>query len=136
MRSLPLRLAVTVLVLVGLTACGKINDTKDSVQSGVGKAKDCATLAGKIANINFNPDAAASELEQDAKELKDTVDNLDSEDVKRAGQNVAAKVDALVRAAKTADPAKVRKAVDDVTASVKQVATACNIDIDLDKITS
>jgi hypothetical protein len=132
MRSLPLRLAVTTLVLAGLTACGSIDDTKKSVEQGVDKAKDCAELAGKIADINFNPDTAAADLEREAKDLKDTVANLDSDDVKRAGQALSDKVDAFVRAAKTADRAKIQKALDDVRQSAKQVASACNIDVNLD----
>jgi methyl-accepting chemotaxis protein len=130
MRSLPLRLIAATLVLAGLAACGSVEETSRSIDQGVNKARDCASLAEKVAGLNLNPNAAASEIEQGARDLERTVNELDAQDVKQAGQGLLDKVEQLAKAVRGADPAEVRRSLGEVRRSAEQVARACNVPVD------
>jgi hypothetical protein len=126
-RPTAIRPVVALLAAVlTLSACDQV----DQAQQGVNKAQECASLAGKLTGIDLNPRTAPAEVEAKAKELEDTVNGLTSEDVKSAGNALVDKLGELGTALRNADAAKINKAIDDVQASARNLASTCNIPVD------
>jgi hypothetical protein len=123
------RLALALLALAGLAGC----EQAQQVSQGVDKARDCATLVKEIANLNLDPQSAAraaGKAEDTARRLDEAARNVDQTDVRRAGENLAAKVQKLADTAGRSTPAQREQAVREVTQAATRLASTCNVPVD------
>ena len=126
---LALRLAVATLALASLAGCEQARQ----VSQGVDKTRDCAKLVKEIANLNLDPRSvalAAGQASDTAERLEQTARNADQADVRRAGENLAAKVRKLDDTAASSTPAQRQRAVNEVTTAATRLASTCGVPVD------
>jgi hypothetical protein len=121
-------LAVAVVLAVSLLAgC----EAAQQAQQGVDKAADCTGLAGELSGVDWNDvRTAPAKAEEAASRLDRRLREVDDADVKRAGEALRDRVRALAKAARSASPADARKALDDVEAAARRLASTCGVDVD------
>ena len=120
--------ALALVLAVGLLAgC----DAAQQAQQGVDKAADCAGLVGELSGIDWNDvRQAPAQAEQAAQRLDQRLREVDDADVKRAGEALRDRVRSLAEAARNADAADSRKALADVEAAARRLASTCGVDVD------
>jgi hypothetical protein len=118
-----------VLAAAALAGCGA-TDRSNPVGQGVGKAKECANLLGELTSLDFDPKAGAAKLDQTARQLDRAVREVDSTDVRKAGDELLLRVRRLRDAVRTADPAQERRALQAVTQAAERLARTCNVPVD------
>jgi uncharacterized protein involved in copper resistance len=122
LRAAAVAVVLAVPVLAGCEAA-------QQAQEGVGKAADCAGLAGELTGVDWNDvRQAPAEAEQAAQRLDQRLREVDDADVKRAGQALRDRVRQLADAARNASAADARKALADVEAAARRLASTCGID--------
>jgi hypothetical protein len=126
MHTPPPRLLLVLLALAGLAACDAVDDTRQ----GVGKAQDCAAIVQAVANVQVDPQATASEVEQRAREAEQAIQNADADDVKRAGDRLVAELREFARAVDSTDQADVQAALQAVRQAAEDLARTCNVSVD------
>ena len=116
-----------VLAVSLLTGC----EAAQQAQQGVDKAADCAGLVGELSGIDWNDvRAAPARAEEAASRLDRRLRQVDDADVKRAGEALRDRVRALADAARSASPADARRALADVEAAARRLASVCGVDVD------
>jgi hypothetical protein len=116
-----------VLALPVLAGC----DAAQQAQQGVDKAADCAGLVGELTGIHWSDvQRVPAEAEQAAQKLDQRLREVDDADVKRAGEALRDRVRSLAEAARNADAADARKALADVEAAARRLASTCGVDVD------
>jgi hypothetical protein len=120
--------AVAVVLAVPLLAgC----DAAQQAKEGVDKAADCAALVGELTGVDWNDvRQAPAEAEQAADKLDQRLREVDDADVKRAGEALRDRVRKLADAARNASAADTRKALADVEAAARRLASTCGVDPD------
>jgi hypothetical protein len=97
----------------------------------VDKAADCAGLVGELTGIDWSDvRRAPAEAEQAAQNLDQRLREVDDADVKQAGEALRDRVRALADAARTADAADAQRALADVEAAARRLASTCGVDVD------
>ena len=123
-RATVLALVLAVPLLAGC-------DAAQQAQQGVDKAADCAGLVGELSGIDWNDvRQAPAEAEQAAQRLDQRLREVDDADVKRAGEALRDRVRSLAEAARNADAADAGKALADVEAAARRLASTCGVDVD------
>ena len=106
-------------------------DAAQQAQQGVDKAADCAGLVGELTGINWDDvRQAPAEAERAAQKLDQRLREVDDADVKQAGEALRDRVRALAEAARNADAADAQKALADVEAAARRLASTCGVDVD------
>jgi len=124
LRATALALVLAVPLLAGC-------DAAQQAQQGVDKAADCAGLVGELSGIDWNDvRQAPAQAEQAAQRLDQRLREVDDADVKRAGEALRDRVRSLAEAARNADAADSRKALADVEAAARRLASTCGVDVD------
>ena len=124
LRATALALVLAVPLLAGC-------DAAQQAQQGVDKAADCAGLVGELSGIDWNDvRQAPGQAEQAAQRLDQRLREVDDADVKRAGEALRDRVRSLAVAARNADAADSRKALADVEAAARRLASTCGVDVD------
>jgi hypothetical protein len=124
LRATALALVLAVPLLAGC-------DAAQQAQQGVDKAADCAGLVGELSGIDWNDvRQAPAQAEQAAQRLDQRLREVDDADVKRAGEALRDRVRSLAEAARNADAADSRKALADVEAVARRLASTCGVDVD------
>jgi uncharacterized protein involved in copper resistance len=118
--------AVAVVLAVPLLAgC----EAAQQAQQGVDKAADCAGLVGELTGVDWNDvRKAPAEAEQAADKLDQRLREVDDADVKQAGEALRDRVRDLANAARNASAADVQKALADVEAAARRLASTCGVD--------
>jgi hypothetical protein len=118
--------AVAVVLAVPLLAgC----EAAQQAQEGVGKAADCAGLAGALSGVDWNDvRQAPARATQAADKLDQRLREVDDADVKQAGEALRDRVRALADAAKNASAADAQRALADVEAAARRLASTCGVD--------
>ena len=138
MRAVPARpgggaraLAVAVVLAAPLLAGCEAAQQAQEIGQGVDKAADCAGLVGELTGVDWS-DArrVPAEAEQAAERLDQRLREVDDADVKRAGEALRDRVRSLAEAARNADAADSRKALADVEAAARRLASTCGVDVD------
>ena len=123
-------LALAVVLALALPLLAGCEATQQARQ-GVDKAADCAGLVGELTGIHWSDlRRTPAEAERAAQKLDRRLREVDDADVKRAGEALRDRVRALARAARSASPAKARKALADVEAAARRLASTCGVDVD------
>ena len=126
-RGLRATVLALVLAVPLLAGC----DAAQQAQQGVDKAADCAGLVGELSGIDWNDvRQAPAEAEQAAQRLDQRLREVDDADVKRAGEALRDRVRSLAEAARNADAADAGKALADVEAAARRLASTCGVDVD------
>jgi hypothetical protein len=124
-----LRAAALAVVLAAPLVAGC--DAAQQAQQGVDKAADCTGLVGELTGVDWNDvRQAPAEAEQAAQRLDQRLREVDDADVKRAGEALRDRVRGLADAARNADPADAGKALADVEAAARRLASTCGVDVD------
>lgn len=129
MRPITLRLALVALALTTLTGC-EAAQRAGEFSTGVDKAADCAALIRELGNLDLDPRAAAATAERAVSRLDQEIRNVDAQDVRQAAEDLRAKLAQLRDAARDADPARQRQAVEAVRQSAERLARTCNVPVD------
>jgi hypothetical protein len=125
----PLAAAVAVVLAVPLLAGCEAAQQAQEIGQGVDKAADCAGLVGELTGVDWNDvGKAPAEAEQAADKLDQRLREVDDADVKQAGEALRDRVRALADAARNASPADVQKALADVEAAARRLASTCGVD--------
>jgi hypothetical protein len=127
--SAPLAAVVAVVLAVPLLAGCEAAQQAQEIGQGVDKAADCAGLVGELTGVDWNDvGKAPAEAEQAADKLDQRLREVDDADVKQAGEALRDRVRALADAARNASPADVQKALADVEAAARRLASTCGVD--------
>ena len=126
-RGLRPTVLALVLAVPLLAGC----DAAQQAQQGVDKAADCAGLVGELTGIHWSDvQRVPAEAEQAARKLDQRLREVDDADVKRAGEALRDRVRSLAEAARNADAADAGKALADVEAAARRLASTCGVDVD------
>ena len=121
-HGLTLALVLAVPLLAGCEAA-------QEARQGVGKAADCAGLVGELAGIDWNDvRQAPAEAERAADKLDRHLREVDDADVKQAGEALRDRVRQLADAARNASAADAQRALADVEAAARRLASTCGVD--------
>jgi hypothetical protein len=121
--------AVAMVLAVPLLAgCGAAQQAQE-IGQGVDKAADCAGLVGELTGVDWNHvRQAPAEAERAADKLDQRLREVDDADVKRAGEALRDRVRALADAARNASAADAQRALADVEAAARRLASTCGVD--------
>jgi hypothetical protein len=123
LRATALALVLAVPLLAGC-------DAAQQAQQGVDKAADCAGLVGELSGIDWNDvRQAPAQAEQAADKLDQRLREVDDADVRQAGEALRDRVRALADAARNASAADAQKALADVEAAARRLASTCGVDV-------
>jgi hypothetical protein len=124
LRSVAAALVLAAPLLVGCEAA-------QQAQQGVDKAADCAGLVGELTGIDWSDvRQAPAQAEQAAQRLDRRLREVDDADVKQAGEALRDRVRGLAEAARSADAADGQRALADVEAAARRLASTCGVDVD------
>jgi hypothetical protein len=127
LRTTTVALVLAAPVLAGCEAAQQAQE----VGQGVDKAADCAGLVGELTGIDWSDvRRAPAEAEQAAQNLDQRLREVDDADVKQAGEALRDRVRALADAARTTDAADAQRALADVEAAARRLASTCGVDVD------
>jgi hypothetical protein len=122
-RAAAVALLLSVVVLAGCEAA-------QQASQGVDKAADCAALVGELTGVNWSDvRQAPAEAEQAAERLDQRLREVDDADVKAAGEALRDRVRQLADAARSANAADVTRAVAEVEAAARRLASTCGVDV-------
>jgi hypothetical protein len=123
------RRAAAVALLLGvvvLTGC----EAAQQASQGVDKAADCAALVGELTGVDWSDvRQAPAEAEQAAERLDQRLREVDDADVKAAGEALRDRVRQLADAAASANAADIQRALADVEAAARRLASTCGVDV-------
>ena len=126
-RATALALVLAVPVLAGCEAAQQAQD----IGQGVDKAADCAALVGELTGINWTDvQQAPAEAEQAAQKLDQRLREVDDAEVRQAGEALRDRVRELADAARNASAADAQRALADVEAAARRLATTCGVNVD------
>jgi hypothetical protein len=126
LRAAAVALVLAVPVLAGCDAAQQAQD----IGQGVDKAADCAALVGELTGVDWSDvRQAPAEAEQAAERLDQRLREVDDADVKAAGEALRDRVRQLADAAASANAADVQRAVADVEAAARRLASTCGVDV-------
>jgi hypothetical protein len=129
-RSLRAAAVALVLAVPALAGCEAAQQAQD-IGQGVDKAADCAALVGELTGVDWSDvRQAPAEAEQAAQRLDERLREVDDADVKAAGEALSARVRQAADAAANADAADAQKALADVEAAARRLASACDVNVD------
>jgi hypothetical protein len=129
-RAARATLAALVLALPVLAGCEAAQQAQE-VGQGVDRARDCAALIGELTGVNWGDvRRAPAEAEQAARRLDQRLREVDDAEVKQAGEALRDRVRQLAQAAERADAADAQRALADVEAAARRLASACQVDVD------
>jgi len=121
--------AVAVVLAMPVLAGCEAAQQAQEIGQGVDKAADCAGLVGELTGVDWNDvGQAPAQAEQAADKLDQRLREVDDADVKQAGEALRDRVRALADAARNASPADVQKALADVEAAARRLASTCGVD--------
>jgi hypothetical protein len=130
MRSLKAAAAGLLLAVPVLAGCEAAQQAQE-VGQGVDKAADCAGLVGELTGVNWGDvQRAPAEAEQAAQKLDQRLREVNDADVRQAGEALRDRVRQLAQAAERADAADAQKALADVEAAARRLASACDVNVD------
>jgi hypothetical protein len=121
-------LLLLALVASGLAGCGASGGRPDVGQ--IDKARECADLLGELTSLEFDPRASAAKVDRMARQLDQAIKGVDSADVRRAANDLLLRVRRWRDAVRQADPARTRRAVQEVTQAAERLARTCNVPVD------
>ena len=122
--------AVAVVLAVPVLAGCEAAQQAQEVGQGVDKAADCAGLVGELTGVDWNDvRQAPAQAEQAADKLDQRLREVDDADVKQAGEALRDRVRALADAARNASAADAQKALADVEAAARRLASTCGVDV-------
>ena len=121
-------LLLLALVAGGLAGCGASGGHPDVGQ--IDKARECADLLGELTSLEFDPRASAAKVDRMARQLDQAIKGVDSADVRRAANDLLLRVRRWRDAVRQADPARTRRAVQEVTQAAERLARTCNVPVD------
>ena len=122
--------AVAVVLAVPLLAGCEAAQQAQEIGQGVDKAADCAGLVGELTGVDWNDvRQAPAQAEQAADKLDQRLREVDDADVKQAGEALRDRVRALADAARNASAADAQKALADVEAAARRLASTCGVDV-------
>jgi hypothetical protein len=126
-RGIKAATVALVLAMPVLAGC----DAAQQVGQGVDKTADCAALVGELTGIDWSDvRQAPAEAEQAAQRLDQRLREVDDAEVKQAGEALRDRVRQLADAAGNAKAADARKALADVEAAARRLASACDVSVD------
>jgi hypothetical protein len=129
-RSMRATAVALVLAVPALAGCEAAQQAQD-IGQGVDKAADCAALVGELTGIDWSDvRQAPAEAEQAAQRLDERLREVDDADVKAAGEALSDRVRQAADAAANADAADAQKALADVEAAARRLASACDVNVD------
>jgi hypothetical protein len=129
-RSLRAAAVALVLAVPALAGCEAAQQAQD-IGQGVDKAADCAALVGELTGVDWSDvRQAPAEAEQAAQRLDERLREVDDADVKAAGEALSDRVRKAADAAANADAADAQKALADVEAAARRLASACDVNVD------
>jgi predicted small secreted protein len=121
--------AAIVALLLGVVVLAGCEAAQQASQ-GVDKAADCAALVGELSGVNWSDiRQAPAEAEQAAERLDQRLREVDDADVKAAGEALRDRVRQLADAAASANAADIQRAVADVEAAARRLASTCGVDV-------
>ena len=124
-------LAVAAVLAVPLLSGCEAAQQAREVGQGVDRAADCAGLVSELTGVDWNDvRRTPAEAEQAAKRLDERLREVDDADVRQAGETLRDRVQDMADAARSADPADARKALADVEAAARRLASTCGVDVD------
>jgi hypothetical protein len=129
-RSMRATAVALVLAVPALAGCEAAQQAQD-IGQGVDKAADCAALVGELSGVDWSDvRRAPAEAEQAAQRLDERLREVDDADVKAAGEALSDRVRQAADAAANADAADAQKALADVEAAARRLASACDVNVD------
>jgi len=127
MRAAAVALVLAVAVLAGCDAAQQAQD----IGQGVDKAADCAALVGELTGVSWSDvQQVPAQAEEAAQKLDQRLQEVDDADVKAAGEALRDRVRQLADAAGNADAADAQQALADVEAAARNLAGACDVNVD------
>ena len=126
------RAAVVALVLAMpvLAGCEAAQQAQE-IGQGVDKAADCAALVGELTGVSWSDvQQVPAQAEEAAQKLDQRLQEVDDADVKAAGEALRDRVRQLADAAGNADAADAQRALADVEAAARNLASACDVNVD------
>jgi outer membrane murein-binding lipoprotein Lpp len=122
--------AVAVVLAVPLLAgCEAAQQAQEAAQ-GVDRAADCAGLVSELTGIDWSDvRRAPAEAEQAARRLDERLQQVDDAEVKAAGEALRDRVQRLADAGRSADAADIQRALADVEAAARRLASTCGVDV-------
>jgi hypothetical protein len=122
--------AVAVVLAVPVLAGCEAAQQAQEIGQGVDKAADCAGLVGELTGVDWNDvRKAPAKAEQAADKLDQRLREVDDADVKRAGEALRDRVRELADAARNASAADAQRALADVEAAARRLASTCGVDV-------
>jgi hypothetical protein len=129
-RSMRAAAVALVLAVPALAGCEAAQQAQD-IGQGVDKAADCAALVGELTGVDWSDvRQAPAEAEQAAQRLDERLREVEDADVKAAGEALSDRVRQAADAAANADAADAQKALADVEAAARRLASACDVNVD------
>jgi hypothetical protein len=126
-RAAAVALVLAVSVLAGCDAAQQAQD----IGQGVDKAADCAALVGELTGVSWSDvQQVPAQAEEAAQKLDQRLQEVDDADVKAAGEALRDRVRQLADAAGNADAADAQQALADVEAAARNLASACDVNVD------
>jgi predicted small secreted protein len=121
--------AAIVALLLGVVVLAGCEAAQQASQ-GVDKAADCAALVGELTGVDWSDvRQAPAEAEQAAERLDQRLREVDDADVKAAGEALRDRVRQLADAAASANAADIQRALADVEAAARRLASTCGVDV-------
>lgn len=117
-RLLPLALLLPLTLTLG--GCALVGEEVNQVQ-------DCTRLARTLASLNPDPNDPQGSVAQVETDLRTTIEQLESEPVRRDAEAVLAAVERIGTAT---TPAAVDQATQDVRAESERLAGTCNLPLE------
>jgi hypothetical protein len=129
MRILPSAILCAIL----LSGCSAAQDVADSAQRAgdvASKAQDCAALAGQVRRLLPERTPTRAEAEKAATELQDKAAQIDSADVRRAGDTLTARAKEYAAAVARGDTTQIERARKRVETAAREAATTCGVPVE------
>jgi hypothetical protein len=121
--------AAAVLAVPLLAGCGAAQQAQE-IGQGVDKAADCTGLASELSGVDWDDvRQAPAKAEQAADRLDQRLRQVDDADVKQAGEALRDRVRKLADAAGNASAADAQRALADVEAAARRLASTCGVDV-------
>lgn len=124
-RNVLLALACGTVLTAG---CSGDATGQSAVQQGVDKAQDCTRLVSDLAGVNLGASAVRSDVSAGIDRLQGTVDHVQDGEVKRAGNELAQRLDRY--ADSLPDESERQAALVEVRSSADKLAEACDVPVD------
>jgi hypothetical protein len=122
-------LVALVLAVPVLAGCETAQQAQE-VGQGVDRARDCAALVGELTGVDWRDvQRAPAEAEQAARKLDQRLREVNDAEVRQAGEALRDRVRQLAEAAGRSDAADAQRALAEVEAAARRLASACQVDV-------